>query len=188
MALVNVNLRIVGLYFNEIVRVDDAPTTTVRTVMDEYIRLHPEIAVPGGLEYGRFPINGRDFVTTLTYHFGGDFNFDANKVVQIPPDGPSLGDQSRPAGIYTLSESLEDQFSDTKVGLVWQYYVVSAAGEVKSKTPVSRGFSGFGEPLPNLIDPLGGPDIPQTFADGDSIIWRLVAIARRPNFLPDFLA
>jgi len=174
MALINVNLRIVGLYFNETVVVDDAPTTTVRNVLDEYIRLNPEIAKPGGLEYGRFPIGGRDFVTTLTYHFPGTFNFDGNNVVQIPPDGPSLGDQNRPGGIYTLSESLEDQFSDNAVGLVWQYYVVSTTGEVKSKTPATRGFSGFGEPLP----------AGNSLAEGDSIIWRLVAIARRPNFLP----
>jgi hypothetical protein len=178
MTPININLRIVGLYFNETVVVDADLNPTVRDVLDEYIKGHREIAQPGGLEYSRFPINGRDFVTTFTYHFGGDFNFDGNNVVQIPPDGPSLGKIERAPGIYTLSESLEDQFSDTKVGLVWQYYVVSAGGVVKSKTPDTRGFSGFGEPLPAGLG----------LANDDSIIWRLVAIARRPNFLPAFLA
>jgi hypothetical protein len=181
---IKVNLRIVGLYFNESVEVDETTNPTVRDVMDEYIKNNREIAKPGGLEYGRFPINGRDFVTTLTYHFPGLYNFEPDGVLTVPKDGTSLGGLTRAAGIYTLSESLEDQFSDTKVGLVWQYYVVSETGEVKSKTPESRGFNGFGEQLPPLV--AGGP--PQPLAAQDTIIWRLVAIARRPNFLPEFLA
>lgn len=180
---INVKLRIVGLYFNENVVVDDAPTTTVRTVLDEYIRLNPNIAVVGGLQYIS-STNG--FVNTLTYHFGGTFNFDGNNVLQSPPAGPptasfpdgiSLGRIPRLEGIYTLSEYMEDLFPDNKVGLVWQYYVVSKKGKVKSKTPVSRGFSGFGEPLPVVRG------VQQVFAEGDTVIWRLVAIVREPNFV-----
>lgn len=172
MALINVRVRIVGLYFNQPVSIEDNPNLTVRDVLDEYIRLNPNLAVPGGLEYTRFPIGTTDSVTTLTYHYGGVYNFDGNNVLTDPPDGPSLGNIDRPAGLYTLSERFEDDFTTLGVGLVWQYYVVSALGLVKSRTPASRGFQGFGQtpPMYNL-------------ANGDTIIWRLVAIARTPNFL-----
>jgi hypothetical protein len=183
MALINVNLRIVGLYFNEMVIVDDNDVTkpiTVRDVLDAYIKANPTLAKPGGLEYNRFPIGGRDFVTAFTYHFPGTFNFDGNDTVIIPPDGPSLGDQTRPAGIYTMAEALEDRFTDKSVGLVWQYYVVASDGTLKSKTPESRGFNGFDERLPI---PLAGTNPPPFLANNDTIIWRLVAIARKPNFL-----
>jgi hypothetical protein len=175
MAMINVKLRIVGLYFNATVRVEDNPNLTVRDVMDEYIRMNPNLAVPGGLEYGRFPIGTTDFVTRLTYHYPGKYDFDGNNVLVPQPvgvDGPTLGKKDRPAGIYTLGENLEDQLLDKKAGLVWQYYVVSPGGVVKSKTPASRGFQGFGVTPPSY-----------NFENNDTIIWRLVAIAREPNFL-----
>ena len=123
MALINVTLRIVGLYFNETVSVDDATNPTVRDVLDAYIDRNRSLAVAGGLEYSRFPIDGNDFATTFTYHFPGLYNFDPDGVLTPPIDGTSLGKQTRPAGIYTLSENLEDQLDDKRVGLVWQYYV-----------------------------------------------------------------
>lgn len=179
MALINVKLRIVGLYFNATVRIDDTtPNLTVRSVLDEYIRLNPNLALPGGLEYSRFPIGNTDFVTRFTYHYPGEYDYNGNNVLVLQPvgvDGPTLGNQERPAGIYTLAEEFEDQLADNKIGLVWQYYVVAptaAGGLVKSRTPANRGFQGFGVP------PVG-----YTIAEGDTIIWRLVAIAREPNFL-----
>ncbi len=169
---INVKLRIVGLYFNETVQVDETKDPTVRDVLDAYIQKHPNIAVPGGLEYSRFPIEDRDFATTFTYHYPGVFNFDGDGALVLPDDGLSLGKKTRLAGIYTLSESLEDRLTDRSVGLVWQFYVVSAAGDVKSKTPKTRGFTAFGE------RPAGF-----TLAEGDTIIWRLVGIVREPNFV-----
>jgi hypothetical protein len=171
MAFINVKLRIVGLYFNKMVRINDVPNLTVRDVLDEYIRLNPNLAVPDGLEYSRYPVGPTDSVKTFTHHFSGSYDFNGNNVITTPPDGPTLGNNSRPAGIYTLSEDLEDQFSDTKVGLVWQYYVVSPTGIVKSRTPSSRGFQLFGITPPSY-----------NLGDGDTIFWRLVAIARAPNF------
>ena len=160
MALISVKLRIVGLYFNETVRINDKPNLTIRDVLDEYIGKHPDISVVGGLEYIRFPFSGNnnDFVKTFNYHFGGIYNYDANNRLDVAappilpttaaPDGISLGKRNRLAGIYTLSEDFEDEFisSATRpVGLVWQYYVTDINQKSKSKTPVDRGFQAFGE-------------------------------------------
>ena len=186
MAIINVNLRIVGLYFNETIKITDKPNLTVRDVLDKYISEHSDLSVAGGLEYIRFPfeINGNDFVKTFNYNFGGTYNYEGDNTLvvaanpELPtlaaPDGVSLGKQEREEGIYTLSEDFEDEFTSiatkAKVGLVWQYYVVSNTGVNKSKTPVNRGFKPFGgRPIYNL-------------ADGDTITWRLVAIARGPNY------
>ena len=175
MAVLNVTLRIVGLYFNEPVKVNSTASSvpTVRDVIDAYIKANPNLAKRGGLEYQRFPIMGNpdDFATTFTYHYPGEYNYDGNNELLLQPDGPdgpTLGNQFRTAGIYRLSEDLEDNFPDKKVGLVWQYYVLNAAGILRSRTPDSRGFKSFG-----------------TFAvaNGDTIIWRLVAVVREPNFL-----
>jgi hypothetical protein len=174
---IKVRLRIVGLYFNTTVKINDNINLTVRDVMDEYIRLNPNISVVGGLEYVRYPKTGGsdDFVRTLTYHFGGKYDFNGDGDTNDAVDGKSLGNKTIAKGIYTLSEDLEDGIpgyqAGNKVGLAWQYYVVGANGKVKSATPASRQFSSFGKVSPDY-------DI----EDGDTIIWRLVAIARKPNY------
>ena len=168
---INVNLRIVGLYFNETVIINDKTNLTVQEVVDEYIRLHPNLNVAGGLEYSLFQSGSDSFVTSFTYNYDGIYNFDASSGAKvIPPDGKTLGNITRPAGLYRLSEDLEDQFSDKSIGLVWQYYVTTKNGKPKSKTPVSRGFQPFGKNFGSY-----------NLANGDIITWRLVAIARSPN-------
>jgi hypothetical protein len=185
MALINVKLRIVGLYFNETVEIDDTEDFTVRDVLDKYIAKHPNISVVGGLEYIRFPFpgNNSDFVKTFTYHYGGIYNFDANNKLEVAPppsiptpaapDGLTLGKQNRLPGIYTLSEDFEDELvsgATKPVGLVWQYYVTDSIGVSKSKTPVDRGFQAFGEDATYILQ------------NDDIITWRLVAICRKPNY------
>jgi len=121
---INVKLRIVGLYFNETVEVTSSATLSVRDVMDKYIKNNPNLAVVGGLEYERYPIGTSDFVKTISYHYAGKFDYDGDgTLVLIPdgPDGPTLGKNERPAGIYTLSEDLEDEFPTKGVGLFWQF-------------------------------------------------------------------
>ena len=189
-----VRLRIVGLYFNETVTIGDRTNLTVRDVLDKYISDHPNISVIGGLEYIRFPFpdNDNDFVKTFSYHYGGIYNFDANnrlevapfgsKPTNVAPDGPTLGKQERPSGIYTLSEDFEDELvsSATKsVGMVWQYYVTDKDGKSKSKTPVDRGFQAFGELSTGAVPAAPNYDL----ANDDIITWRLVAICRKPNYL-----
>lgn len=179
-----ITLRIVGLYFNKPVYFDDLTGVTVRDVLDEYIRLNPDLSKPGGLEYSRFPRNkptGTDFLKTFTYHFEGDYDYNGDGII-VPqpggPDGTSLGNKKRDEGIYTLSEDFEDNLADKTVGLIWQYYVVApetkdGRGVVKSRTPESRKFNAFGD----------NTSPGYTLEDGDTIIWRLIAIVRSPNFL-----
>jgi hypothetical protein len=168
-----VKLRIVGLYFNEPVTITDRIGLTVKDVMDEYIRLHDDINTPGGLKYHTYiSSRGTENIGTIIYHFNGIYNFDGNNTLSTPPDGRSLGDKDRLDGIYQLSENLEESLPDhSKTGLAWQYYVVSPGGKVKSKTGAARSFKSFGEAPDYNIQP------------DDTIIWRLVAIAREPNFL-----
>ena len=54
--------------------------------------------------------------------------------------------------------------------LAWQYYVEDSNGINKSKTQPSTGFTTFGATMNTY-----------TIADGDIIIWRLVAINLKPN-------
>jgi hypothetical protein len=176
MGEINVRLRIVGLYFNETVTIEDKEELTVRDVLDKYISDHPDLSVPGGLEYVRYPIfsDRQDYVKAFNYHFNGSYNFDADGVSDGRKDGRSLGKSERKAGVYSLSEDLEDEFTTSNVGLAWQYYVVSKGGSVKSKTPASREFQPFGNREAALRYRL---------ADEDTIIWRLVVIAREPSIV-----
>lgn len=186
-------MRIVGLYFNETVKINDKPGLTVRDVLDKYVSENPDISVVGGLEYIQFPFLGsnKDFVKTFNYHFGGIYNYDASNrpdvapppslPTSVAPDGPTLGNQGsaegRTVGIYTLSEDFEDELvtgTPRPIDLVWQYYVTSAGGASKSKKRIYRRFQAFGETT------AGVPNY--NLANGDTITWRLVAICREPNF------
>lgn len=158
--MAKVTLRIVGLFFNEEVNIALSPNLTVRNVVDEYIRLNPILANAGGLEY---ELETDTTVKSFTYNFNGKFNYKG--INPVTGRTTSLGGKTRAAGIYTLSESLTREFTTANVFLTWQYYVVSRRGKVKSKTPVNRGFKPWGKVPPDY-----------TIADGDTIIWRLVAI------------
>lgn len=178
---IKIKLRIVGLYFNKTVAIENKKGLNVKDVMDKYIHENP-LSVPGGLEYTRATAYTVPelVITTIKHNFSGDFDFEGDNDEAGTADGPSLGDVKRESGIYTLTEDLEDHFpKDEKgkgrAGLAWQYYVVAPSDEVgkgivKSKTPVGRKFKRFDDATPDY-----------TLEDGDTIIWRLVAIARHPD-------
>ena len=171
MAEIKITLRIVGLYFNKPVHIENKKGLNVKDVMDKYRAEHP-LSQPNGLDYLLTPAYTTEelVLTTIKHNFSGDFDFDASGTTTRPPDGPSLDNVQRKSGIYTLGEDLEDHFPDKRVGLAWQYYVVSPTGKVKSKTPVSRKFKRFDATPPDY-----------TLENDDTIIWRLVAIAREPD-------
>jgi hypothetical protein len=162
MAAINVTLRIVGLYLNAPVNVDDNNPISVEDVMKSYVAAHP-IAAIGGLSYRATG----DFMTSISHNYLGKFDFDGDGEITSPIDGPTLGGNTRPLGKYTLTER---SLNGGKARLIWQYYVVSPQGKVKSKTDSSRGFQNFKTPL------LGENAI----TAGDTITWRLVAIGFRP--------
>ena len=157
MALIKVKLRVVGVYLNTPVELDDkGGTLTVKDVMDAYIAQHPLTEV-GGFDYE--PKAG-PLLSSVSHNFGGVYDYNGNGSFTDSIDGKSLGNNTRVAGIYAL-----DGTSGGTVNLIWQYYVVAPSGRVKSKTPSSRSFNSF-------------VDIPTNFQikDKDTIIWRLVAI------------
>ena len=173
---INIKLRIVGLYFNETIRIENVPTLTVKNIIDKYVKANPLLDTVGGLDYETFtPTGGDPFISAFIYNFGGSYNFDGDRTSTGAVDGKSLGNIARKAGIYKLAEDFQESFinAETKnVGLVWQYYVSDINEKVKSKTPVSRKFNSFAiAPLPTEW----------SFAEGDTVTWRLVAIAREPN-------
>ena len=167
--MAQINLRIVGLYFNEEVNIPLKKGLTVKDVVDKYIERNNDISIAGGLDYTPpNPYTPGSSVESFTYNFNGSFNYDGLPGISLV-DGPTLGKRKRKAGVYTLSEeTLKTELAEEKIFLTWQYYVVSKGGKVKSKTPSSRKFTRWGNP----------PDY--KFKDGDSVIWRLVAVYDAP--------
>ncbi|MDZ7897234.1 MAG: hypothetical protein U5N85_04295 [Arcicella sp.] len=74
-------------------------------------------------------------------------------------DGLSLGGNHFEPGTFKLEERNNRTYK-----LVWQYYVIGENGVSKSRTPASRKFTKWNQ----------APDY--DIANGDEIIWRLVAI------------
>jgi hypothetical protein len=184
MAIITVNLRIAGLYFWSAVKVDNTKTLSVKDVIDAYIATNP--ANPDGT----LPVNGLSYeavakngdcknlsVLSFTHHYDGKFNENGLQ----DRCGRTIGGKIRPAGLYRLQEIALDPLV-----VAWQYYVIDGVtNKNKSKTspippppPRKKGFTEFNLPL--HIDPAN-PDPRQGIADGDTIIWRMVAIVRRPN-------
>jgi hypothetical protein len=81
------------------------------------------------------------------------------------PGGTSRSGKRKMAGIYELEESASP---DGKIAYAWQYYVLSQTSEVVSATPQ-------GEPFTSFINAR------YDFKDGWKVLWRQVAIVRRPN-------
>ncbi|MCU0469423.1 MAG: hypothetical protein MUF58_12555 [Arcicella sp.] len=161
MTLIKVKLRVVGVYLNTPVELDDkGGGLTVKDVMDAYIAQHP-ITEIGGFDYS--PQAG-PLLQSVSHNFGGRYDYNGNGSFTDSVDGNSLGNNPISPGIYTLDGTFGND-----VNLIWQYYVVAPSGRVKSKTPPSRKFNSF-------------TDVPTNFQikDKDTIIWRLVAIRKNP--------
>jgi hypothetical protein len=84
------------------------------------------------------------------------------------PGGTSRSGKRRMAGMYELEEV---ESPDRKIVYAWQYYVLNEKSESVSATPQ-------GEPFTSFINAR------YEFKDGWRIIWRQVAIVRRPNSAP----
>jgi hypothetical protein len=155
--MAKVTLRIVGLFFNESFDMTLKKSTTVKDVVDEFRRQNP-----GRLSY--VEENVRPSPKSFTCHLNGKYNFDG---MGGPAGdlGKSLGDNKLKKGEFTLSEADLGTYK-----LAWQYYVVSKRGTVRSKTKKTRGFKFWNQE----------PDYQIT--ENDTIIWRLVAIAKATEY------
>lgn len=175
--MAKVKLRIVGLYFNSSVTIDDAKIqagVSVKNVLDTYVALKP-VTEAGGLAYAVKQDFGDplsrpyESVLSFTHNFVGRYDFDGNGSTADTVDGPTLSGSDREEGIYKLQEGTIAGVTSGVLG--WQYYVESFAGVLKSKTvrgaSIDKGFNYFAEV----------PEAPEKrIADGDTITWRLVAI------------
>ena len=159
----NIRLRIVGLYFNKLVTVPDTEDgVTIKDVIETYIQQSGGAYKPGGLDYYFEQIG------TLSPKYDG---------TAAPPPGESLlgfiynnpapetlSGIKREGGIYSLFENYQDAI---KVGLGWQSYVLEPSGKNRTATEINGKFRFFNQTKVN---------------DGETIVWRLVAICRAPNF------
>ncbi len=160
-------LRIVGLFFNKKVEYNPA-LVTVKDVMDAYINAgNANLAKPGGLAYmieANIP-KTENSLKEISFHYGGKYDI-RPLTAAIEGDGTTLGGKDLSSGVRTLSEL---RVNDDVI-LAWQYYVLDRNRVNKSATRTPRGFTLFGViPTP--------PNY--TIEDGDTIIWRLVAINLR---------
>ena len=182
--MADIKLRIVGIYFNTTVTIDDTlfPNgISVKDVLDTYVALHPVTQV-GGLAYsvkqdfGDPTARPYESVLSFTHHYGGRFDFNGNGVTTDTVDGPTLSGSERDAGFYKLQEGTIPGVVSGVLG--WQYYVEDGKGLRKSATirtgTVDKGFDFFGE-VP--ADPA------KRLAHGDTITWRLVAILLGPTII-----
>jgi hypothetical protein len=95
-----------------------------------------------------------------------DSSFNPMKLIRHNyPGGISRSGKRRMAGIYELEEN---HSPDGKVAYAWQYYVLNETSEVVSATPQGQPFTSF-------------INARYEFKDGWKVLWRQVAIVRRPN-------
>jgi hypothetical protein len=166
LAQLNIKLRVVGVYFNRLITFDDGgKTATIETLHNAAMSQCPISRLGGILFTGSFEQpSGLDPkkpnpIRAVSHNYSGRFDFNGNGSLSDAVDGETLGGNSRPPGIYELSEQLINNGL-----LAWQYYV-RRGGKLVSKTPPERGFNNY-----------------QGFVlkDKDEVTWRLVSIATKP--------
>jgi len=169
-----VRLRIAGLYFNEIVNMPAGQTWTVREVMDAYIAAGtgPELNYDVQLNVAASPELASILTLSVTHktpQIAFKFIDLVDGKLTVRQEVNSLSKKPRKGGLYRLQE-IELDGGATVVA--WQYYVVAenGAGVTRSATTANTGFKRFGnaDPQQNGVRP------------NDAVIWRNVAIRRRP--------
>jgi hypothetical protein len=165
-AQLSVKLRVVGVYFNRVIKFDDGGNpATIETLHNAAMSQFPITRQNGIFFTGSFeqPDGSQEPdgnpLRTVSHNYSGKFDFNGNGSLKDAVDGTTLGDRSRAKGIYELSEQLIENGL-----LAWQYYVMRG-GELVSKTPSSRKFN-----------PYGG----FVLQNNDEVTWRLVSIATKP--------
>lgn len=163
---ITVHLRIVGLFFSATVEIENNQPLSIKNIIDAYISKNP-IGQPGGLAYtvsASGPKVNSLSLLSFTHNYDGTFEEKGHK----DDCGRTIGGKLRAKGLYRLQELVLDP-----VVVAWQSYVIDATTNLnKTKTkPGTKGFTTFDTPLRGT----------EAIGDGDTIVWRMVAIARRPN-------
>jgi hypothetical protein len=175
---VTVRLRVVGVFYDKILTLDEPADPTVRDVLD-----FAEKTSNGLFRYRaevRFSDGKKKRVLSLT-----SFQHELEKELF-----PSLGKQKRQEGIYEIKETV-DTVNENEIVHAWQYYVISA-----DRKNISNAVDGEGRYDVSVADPehpaftdTDGrkpeagftPFDEQKVKDGAEIVWRNVSIARGPT-------
>jgi hypothetical protein len=186
--MAQVKLRIVGLYFSEIVQMDGEGPWTVRQVMDQYVNNtpagRPKLAYE--VQASADTADENDSVLTISVDHRDpdtgntfDFNFVSPNAAETgfaATPTTSLGGAKRRDGIYRLQETVLDGGS---VVVAWQFYVVGNFGNGPTKSATDPRAPNAGAKT-NFV-PFGKLEPGQNeVVDGDVVIWRMVAIRRGP--------
>jgi hypothetical protein len=200
---IHVRLRIVGVYFNEIIKIEDEQVEQVQSVYDlmqVYIKakggvmkedvFNPGslVANPGGLE-----IDVRDVGTAphvpiyslhaVRYNYPGNFKFFKGTTLQ-ETTGATLGGKRRVAGILTLNEDMVCCLTPESVLVrsAFQYYVTDKDGKVRSATEpyyktARTDIEGSIRKKEGGFEAFNKKDNDyKFFEDGDVVTWRLVVL------------
>lgn len=165
MAVITVQLRIVGVYFNHPVIIDTEEVQTVKGVMETYRLLNPDVNVKGGVDFKFTNKGSRDdeSLSEVIYNYPGKYSFTGGI---MSTNGETLGGKVRKEGLLRLAEQELTPTEGVKVSSVWQYYVIGEDGNSRSATKPNQYFEGY-DNVDNQY---------KKFKDGDTIIWRLVVL------------
>jgi len=167
---ITVRLRVVGVFYDEMVTVPDEGKVTIRHILDKAQETSQKtFRYRAELRY----TDANKRVLSL--------NSFTHKISELDPvrGNPSLGNRKREAGIYEIRETV-DPINGNEIVHAWQYYVI------RKGKPVSNASQGTGpfdvspaRPAPAQAGFLAFDK--QGVEDGDEIVWRNVSIARGPT-------
>jgi len=175
MAITTVRLRVVGVFYDEILKIPGAGAKTVKDVLDFAVA-----AAQGTFIYTaetRFDKAKGKVIHSLK----------AFEHVLDDPLKPSLGNRQRAPGRYVLGETVEN-IGGSSIVHAWQYYVLDMAGKAISNAVEGKGRYEVSAAAPAVpldpMDPIAKPGFTpfdqQKVPDGAEVIWRNVSIVRTP--------
>lgn len=167
-----VRLRIVGVFYDEMITVEKDGKVTVKDVLDE--------AEKSSLETFRYRAEER-----YSKRYAGRVLSLSSFTHKITTLDPSLGARKRAAGIYEIRETV-DPINGNEIVHAWQYYVISGGKAVSNASDGKDPFDvSPASPKNSTISPkaVAGftPFDRQEVVNNDEIVWRNVSIARGPT-------
>jgi len=190
---IDVHLRIVGLFFSKTVQINNDRPISIKDVIDKYIKdndfFYPVNdpveanrgkAKPNGLAYtasSEGPGLQPHSILSFTHNYDGFYR----EKGKDDGCGRTIGGKKRLEGTYRLQELALDP-----IVVAWQSYLIDGTTHKnKTKTPPGLAIGSGTSQFTTFDIPLIGD---QAIKGGDTIIWRMVAIARRPNVVFDTTA
>jgi hypothetical protein len=172
MAKITVRLRVVGVFYDEMVTLTKAGDIFVSDILEEAEKTSGNAFRYRAEERYSKKYKGRVLSMSSFTH----------KIAKLKP---SLGNRERKAGIYEIRETV-DVVNGNEIVHAWQYYVISGGKAVSNASDGKGPFDvspASPENNPLFPDAVAGftPFDKQKVIDSDEIIWRNVSIARGPT-------